>query len=48
MALALAIPCPPSRRYAFYPGEMGGVPVAEQLFGTVNRWGKLPITLYPK
>ena len=26
---------------------MGGIPVAEQLFGVVNRWGKLPITLYP-
>lgn len=33
--------------YAFYPGEMGGQPVAEQLFGKANRWGKLPITLYP-
>lgn len=26
---------------------MGGIPVAEQLFGAANRWGKLPITLYP-
>ncbi len=33
--------------YAFYPGEGGGMPVAEQLYGGVNRWGKLPISLYP-
>jgi hypothetical protein len=36
-----------SRSYAFFPGEMGGIPVAQQLFGGANRWGKLPITLYP-
>ncbi len=33
--------------YAFFPGEAGGVPVANTLFGLENRWGKLPLSLYP-
>jgi hypothetical protein len=30
----------------FYPGNQGGVPVVEQLFGFANRWGKLAYTMY--
>jgi len=29
-----------------YPGQFGGAPVAAQLFGAANRWGKLPVTWY--
>ena len=31
---------------AFYPGAMGGVALANLLFGQSNRWGKLPYTVY--
>ena len=31
----------------FYPGQAGGVPVVDTLFGRANRFGKLPVTLYP-
>jgi len=30
----------------FFPGESGGVAIAAQLTGAVNRWGKLPITMF--
>ena len=33
---------------AFFPGNQGGLPIAAHLFGDVNRWGKLPVTYYPK
>lgn len=32
---------------AFYPGESGGIPVSMHIFGQANRWGKLPVTMYP-
>eukprot|EP01007_Sphenomonas_quadrangularis_P003564 NODE_730_length_1218_cov_126.943541_g485_i1.p1 GENE.NODE_730_length_1218_cov_126.943541_g485_i1~~NODE_730_length_1218_cov_126.943541_g485_i1.p1 ORF type:complete len:356 (+),score=95.09 NODE_730_length_1218_cov_126.943541_g485_i1:47-1114(+) len=32
---------------AFYPGDSGGTSIAESLFGVINRWGKLPVTIYP-
>jgi len=28
------------------PGNQGGLPIAHQLFGRSNRWGKLPYTMY--
>ena len=31
----------------FYPGQAGGVPVVDTLYGRANRFGKLPVTLYP-
>ncbi|KAH6778202.1 Glycosyl hydrolase family protein [Perilla frutescens var. frutescens] len=34
--------------WAGYPGEAGGVAVAETLFGDNNPGGKLPVTWYPK
>jgi len=40
-------PTPLALVWAPYPGEMGYIPLAAQLFGKVNHWGKLPITLYP-
>jgi len=30
-----------------HPGGAGGAPLAAQLMGAANRWGKLPHTLYP-
>ena len=40
-------PAPLAIVWAPYPGEMGYVPLAQQLFaGGANRWGKLPLTLY--
>jgi len=32
---------------AFYPSVIGAVALAETLFGHQNRWGKLPVTMYP-
>jgi len=32
---------------AFYPSVKGARALAESLFGTQNRWGKLPVTIYP-
>lgn len=32
---------------AFNPGVVGSHALATTLFGDANRWGKLPITLYP-
>lgn len=32
---------------AFNPNVVGGRPLAEALFGKANRWGKLPVTMYP-
>lgn len=32
---------------AFNPGVVGGKAVGASLFGLENRWGKLPITMYP-
>ncbi|PIN17002.1 Non-reducing end alpha-L-arabinofuranosidase [Handroanthus impetiginosus] len=34
--------------WAGYPGESGGIAVAETLFGDNNPGGKLPVTWYPK
>ncbi|XP_073053121.1 probable beta-D-xylosidase 7 [Primulina eburnea] len=34
--------------WAGYPGEAGGVAVAETIFGDHNPGGKLPVTWYPK
>jgi len=31
----------------FFPGEAGGTPVVDTLFGLANRFGKLPVTVYP-
>ena len=31
---------------AFYPGVYGSSAIARQLFGSSNRWGKLPVTVY--
>lgn len=40
-------PTPLAIVWAPYPGEMGFLPLASQLFaGGPNRWGKLPLTLY--
>ena len=32
---------------AFNPAAYGGQAIADSLFGKANRWGKLPITMYP-
>jgi len=32
---------------AFNPAVVGGRAIASSLFGVENRWGKLPVTLYP-
>merc|ERR1719199_1641729 len=32
---------------AFNPAVVGGTAVGASLFGLENRWGKLPITMYP-
>jgi beta-glucosidase-like glycosyl hydrolase len=32
---------------AFNPNDIGGIALAQTLFGLENRWGKLPYTLYP-
>jgi len=32
---------------AFNPSVAGTVPLADTLFGKENRWGKLPVTMYP-
>jgi len=32
---------------AFNPGVVGGKAIGASLFGLENRWGKLPITMYP-
>ena len=32
---------------AFYPSTQGAKAVGASLFGHENRWGKLPITMYP-
>mmetsp|Transcript_5670 Transcript_5670/g.10409 ORF Transcript_5670/g.10409 Transcript_5670/m.10409 type:complete len:531 (-) Transcript_5670:280-1872(-) len=31
---------------AFYPGQMGGIAIAQSLYGLQNRWGKMPYTIY--
>lgn len=33
---------------AFYPATHGSKALASLLFGTENRWGKLPVTMYPE
>ncbi len=32
---------------AFYPATLGAKALASLLFGKANRWGKLPLTMYP-
>mmetsp|Transcript_30025 Transcript_30025/g.73115 ORF Transcript_30025/g.73115 Transcript_30025/m.73115 type:complete len:688 (+) Transcript_30025:267-2330(+) len=32
---------------AFYPSRYGATALAETLFGDENRWGRLPVTIYP-
>jgi len=32
---------------AFYPSVQGARALADTLFGAQNRWGKLPVTIYP-
>eukprot|EP00036_Acanthoecidae_sp_10tr_P008588 CAMPEP_0182919026 /NCGR_PEP_ID=MMETSP0105_2-20130417/2424_1 /TAXON_ID=81532 ORGANISM="Acanthoeca-like sp., Strain 10tr" /NCGR_SAMPLE_ID=MMETSP0105_2 /ASSEMBLY_ACC=CAM_ASM_000205 /LENGTH=784 /DNA_ID=CAMNT_0025056151 /DNA_START=43 /DNA_END=2397 /DNA_ORIENTATION=+ len=32
---------------AFYPGMEGSRALADSIFGTVNRWGRMPYTVYP-
>ena len=32
---------------AFNPNVVGGKPIAAAIFGKENRWGKLPVTMYP-
>jgi len=32
---------------AFNPAAYGGQAIGDSLFGKANRWGKLPITMYP-
>ena len=31
---------------AFYPGQMGGIAIAQSIYGLKNRWGKMPYTTY--
>ena len=33
---------------AFYPNQAGAAALGPALFGATNRWGKLPITIYPE
>ena len=33
---------------AFYPATHGSKALASLLFGNANRWGKLPVTMYPR
>eukprot|EP00039_Didymoeca_costata_P008454 m.112515 g.112515 ORF g.112515 m.112515 type:complete len:776 (+) comp14090_c0_seq3:191-2518(+) len=33
---------------AFYPNSAGSVALGKAIFGDSNRWGKLPITIYPQ
>ena len=33
---------------AFYPATHGSKALASLLFGNTNRWGKLPVTMYPR
>lgn len=33
---------------AFYPAMRGPEAIARSIFGLENRWGKLPLTMYPK
>jgi beta-glucosidase-like glycosyl hydrolase len=32
---------------AFYPGPYGGLALAESVYGDVNRWGRMPYSVYP-
>ena len=32
---------------SFYPGELGGDAIVQALLGRENRWGALPVTMYP-
>ena len=32
---------------AFYPNQAGAAAIGPALFGATNRWGKLPLTIYP-
>jgi hypothetical protein len=32
---------------AFNPADVGAIALADLLFGKENRWGKLPVTIYP-
>ena len=33
---------------AFYPGPHGGTALARGMYGSMNAWGRLPYTIYPK
>ena len=32
---------------SWYPGELGGDAIVQALLGRENRWGALPVTMYP-
>lgn len=41
-------PSPVAVVECFFPGEAGGTPVVDTIFGVANRFGKLPVTVYPQ
>jgi len=47
MPKALSRSAPYAIVNAFNPGTVGSLALGRSLFGLENRWGKLPITLYP-
>jgi len=43
----LGVRAPDAIIEAFFPGARGAEAIAKALFGEENRWGKLPVTMYP-
>ena len=41
------VPTPRAIIEAFYPNQAGAAAVGPALFGETNRWGRLPVTVYP-